>query len=118
MSCNGTPFRLHWDLHELEPEGYHALCQRVGSTVMTMLTQAHPAEFAKFPLLVPPMPSEFDTLRCIIDHLMFRSTKEKTTAYISALDAIFVENATELGRTSLPEAWSVIRGTLIERYGP
>lgn len=38
----GLPSRMNWDLHDIEHEGYLALCQRVGATVTRMLAGAHP----------------------------------------------------------------------------
>ncbi len=50
----GRPTWVNWELEKVESGGYLAFCQRVGEIGLRMLASAHPAEFAKHPLLVPP----------------------------------------------------------------
>lgn len=40
---------------------------------------------------------------------MHRSVREKTSAYVAALDAIFAHNPAELAQTNLPEQWPTFR---------
>jgi hypothetical protein len=108
----GLPSRLHWDLHDIEQEGYLALCQRVGSAVTRMLAEAHPDEFAKYPLLVPPKLSPLDDLYDVVLSLMHRSITEKTTDYASALEALFSRNADAIKQTSFVENWASYRQTI------
>ncbi|WP_426175686.1 hypothetical protein [Massilia sp. TWR1-2-2] len=112
---DGEPSWVRWDLRELEREGYLALCQRVGDTALRMLSRAHPDEFAKFPLLAPPKLTAFDELCSLVVELMHRSTTEKTTAYVAAIDAIFARHCAELGQTDLPETWQSIRIRVMSR---
>lgn len=105
----GLPSRMHWDLHEIEHEGYLALCQRVGGTVTRMLAGAHPGKFAKFPLLVPAKVSPDDDLHDIVLSLMRRSITEKTLDYAPAIEALFRCNPAEIANTSYPENWEAYK---------
>jgi hypothetical protein len=111
----GLPSRMNWDLHEIENEGHLALCQRVGNTVTRMLAGAHPAEFAKFPLLVPPKLSALDDLHDVILSLMHRSIKEKTLDYAPAIEALLKRHASDIKQTSFVENWASFKLT-IEDY--
>ena len=108
-SADKTLGWVRCNLREGEREGHHALSQRIGTVVLNMLIEAHPDEFARYPLLVPPDLSTLDRLRGLVLDLIHRTTAERTTAYVAALDAIFAHNATELAQTSLPEQWQSIR---------
>lgn len=101
----GLPSRMNWDLHDIEHEGYLALCQRVGTTVTSMLAGAHPEQFAKYPMLVPPRLSPLDDLHDVVLSLMHRSITEKTTDYAAALDALFKRHADDIKQTSFVENW-------------
>lgn len=105
---------LHRDLHDLERDGYHALCQRIGDVSMHMLASAHPDVFAQYPLLTPPKPS-YDDPHEIIFSLMHRSIKEKTSAYATAIEALFTRHADNPDLTSLAETWKEYQLT-IEHY--
>ena len=110
---------LRWvriNLHDAEREGHHALCQRIGTVALNMLIQSHPDEFTRYPLLVPPDLSSFERLRGLVLELISRSTLEKTSAYVPALDAIFARNAAELGPTNLPEMWADIRLAIMRHH--
>lgn len=107
------PSWIRWDLRESEREGHLALCQRIGSTALTMLIAAHPEEFAKFPLLVPLKPSPLDELHETVLRLINLSIKEKTTAYVTAIDNLFARHA-ELGQTELPDTWPSTRLRVME----
>lgn len=103
---------LRWvriNLNDAEREGQHALCQRLGSIMLYMLTQAHPQDTAQFPWLLPPELTNLERLSDLINNLIGRSAHEQTSAYVPALDAIFTRHATELTQTSLPEQWSTFR---------
>jgi hypothetical protein len=108
----GLPSRTHWDLREIEHEGFLALCQRIGTSVTRMLAGAHPDEFAKFPLLVPPKASPLDELHDVVLSLMHRSITEKTTDYAAALEALFKRHADDIKQTSLVENWASYRQTI------
>jgi hypothetical protein len=112
---SGLPSRMNWDLHDIEHEGYLALCQRVGNTVTRMLAGAHPDAFAKFPLLVPPKLSPLDDLHDVVLSLMHRSITEKTTDYADALEALFKRNADDIEQTSFVENWEEYK-LAIEHY--
>jgi hypothetical protein len=105
---------LHRDLHDLEHEGYHAMCQRVGDVSMHMLARAHPDVFAQYPLLAPPKPP-YDDPHQIVFSLMHRSIKEKTTDYAAAIEALFKRHADNPDLTSLAESWEEYKLT-IEHY--
>jgi hypothetical protein len=111
----GLPSRMNWDLREIESEGYLALCQRVGDTVTRMLSGAHPAEFAKFPLLVPPKLSPLDDLHDVVLSLMHRSITQRTLDYAPAIEALFKRHADDIKDTSFVEDWESYRLT-IEHY--
>jgi hypothetical protein len=111
----GLPSRLNRDLRDIEHEGYLALCQRVGTAVTRMLAGAHPDEFAKYPLLVPPKLSPLDDLHDVVLSLMHRSITEKTTDYAPALEALFKRNADDIKQTSFVENWEEYKLT-IEHY--
>ena len=102
-----------WDMGEFEHGGYHALCHYVGEGVLRLLARAHPAEFAKFPLLVPPKPP-YEDPHDVAGALMTLSILEKTTDYAAAIDALIARYGAELGRTDLPETWASIKRELIE----
>lgn len=109
---NSADQELCWvriNLHDAEREGHHALSQRIGTVALNMLIQAHSDEFAKYPLLVPPDLSSFERLRGLVLELISRSTLEKTSAYVPALDAIFAHNAADLTQTNLLEMWPDLR---------
>ena len=106
---------VRWDLQEIEREGHHALCQRIGSAALSMLIQSHTEEFANFPLLVPPDLSTLDDLRILVLGLIRRSVEEKTTVYVDAIDNIFARHAAELAQTDLPETWRSIRIRVMSR---
>ncbi|MES2757831.1 MAG: hypothetical protein V4693_10695 [Pseudomonadota bacterium] len=115
VSNNAEPAWVRWDLNEIECEGYHALCQRIGTAALHMLIQSHQDEFAKFPLLVPAKLSTLDELRELVLNLIRRSVDEKTTAYVVAIDSLLAKHATELGQTELPEIWRSIRIRVMTR---
>lgn len=113
----GIPSYANWDLHDVESEGYLALCQRVGNIALRKLADAHPAEFARHPMLVPPKESHDDPVG-IVTSLVHRSVVQKTTAYIAAIDTMFETDAATLGNTKLADIWRDTRANLIARYGP
>jgi hypothetical protein len=115
VSDGSEPSWIRWDLREIEREGHHALCQRIGTAALNMLIQSHPDEFAKFPLLVPPNMTPLDELRDLVLNLIRRSVDEKTTAYVAAIDNLLAQHATELGQTDLPETWRSIRIRVMSR---
>jgi hypothetical protein len=112
------PSWMRWDLGEVEKEGHHALCQRVGSAVVAMLAQMYPDEFASFPGLAPPDLTSLDELRDLVLGLIRRSVEEKTTVYVAAIDNLFERHAAELGQTDLPETWRSIRIRVMTRPAP
>lgn len=112
-----VPSWVRWDLHEIEREGFHALCQRIGNAALRMLIESHSDDFANFPLLVPPL-STLDDLRLLVLNLIERSVNEKTTAYVAAIDNLFAQHAAELGQTDLPETWQSIRIRVMSRPTP
>lgn len=109
----GIPGWLHWDLHEVERAGFHALCQRVGEAALRMLARAHPDEFARFPQLVPPK-LPYEDPRGIASALITLSISEKTTNYAAAIDALLARNAADFGHTDLPETWAHFKRELNE----
>lgn len=113
----GVINRLHWDLGNIEPEGHHALAQRVGSAVLMLLANAHPAEFAKFPLLVPRVPGPDEDALDIVLSLVHRSVREKTLTYVDTIDRLLTQGDGDLGRTDVAENWATIRLTLVEQLG-
>jgi hypothetical protein len=112
----GRPTWVNWDLREVESGGYLALCQRIGDGALRMLATAHPAEFAKHPLLMPPKNAADDPYS-VVTSLIHRSLRQKTTAYIAAIDAIFIGDAAELDKTDLIDHWREVRAELIASYG-
>lgn len=112
----GRPAWVNWDFRNVELGGYLAFCQRVGDIALRMLANAHPAEFAKHPLLVPPTNSADDPYS-VVTSLIHRSLRQRTTIYIAAIDAIFVGDAEELDKTDLVDHWREVRAELIASYG-
>lgn len=105
-------------LADIEKEGHLAACQRIGTVVLGLLSAPHAALLAKYPLLLPPtLPPELDGLQHIVISLIHRSTREMSSAYVPALDAIFAQNHAELAHTSLPEQWPTFREA-INRFNP
>lgn len=100
-----------WSLADIEREGYLAACQRIGIVVLGLLAAPHAALLAQHPLLVPP-PPEPDDLQHIVIALIHRSVREKTSAYVPALDAIFAHNPVELAQTNLPDQWPTFRDAI------
>ncbi len=113
----GRPTWVKWDLCDVESGGYLAFCQRVGDIALRMLATAHPTEFAKHPLLVPPVNAADDPYS-VVTSLIHRSIRQRTTAYVAAIDAIFVGDAEELDKTDLIDHWHETRESLITNYGP
>lgn len=112
---DGLPSRIHWGMHDVEREGYLALCQRVGDAAVRMLANAHPDEFAQFPLLMPPKLSPLDDLRDVVLSLMHRSMKEKTLDYAPAIEALFERNADDISKTDYVENWASYK-LMLEHY--
>jgi hypothetical protein len=113
----GLPSRMNWDLRDIESEGYLVICHRVGDTVTRMLAGAHPEQFAKFPLLVPPKLSPLDDLHDVVLSLMHRSIKERTLDYAPAIEALFKRHAVEIAQTSFVENWASFRLTIEDQGG-
>jgi hypothetical protein len=99
---------VRWGLADIEREGYLAACQRIGTVVLGLLAAPHAALLEQHPLLMPPEP-EPDDLKHIVISLIHRSVREKTSAYVAALDAIIAHNPAELAHTNLPEQWPTFR---------
>lgn len=100
---------LHRDLADIEREGFHALCQRVGYSAIYALARAHPDVFAKYPLLLPP-PPEYKHPHDVTMGLMARAGREDTGDYTQAIDALFERHPQELA--GLAESWAMLRATL------
>ncbi|MDB5935782.1 MAG: hypothetical protein JWQ01_3126 [Massilia sp.] len=99
-----------WQLGAIEHEGYLAACQRIGNAVMRLLATPHADLLAQHPLLVPSdVMSDLDRLTDLINDLIQRSIRERTSSYVAAPDAIFARDATLLAQTSLPEQWPTFR---------
>jgi hypothetical protein len=117
MSRNDN-YRLNmvqWQMHRLEADGYHALCQYLGDTVMRMLYVSNPDEFAKHPRLIPPS-REVDDPYGLVDALLQRSYKEQTTDYIPVIDRLVKLHADVLSETGFPENWKAARVQLLEIF--
>ena len=106
---------IQWPMSQLEPAGYQALCQIIGDRAMRMLAVVQHDEIAKFPRLLPPK-LHTETYYGIVDALIQRSYKEKTTAYIPAIDRLIEQRADELNESSLPETWPANRENLIKAF--
>lgn len=102
---------LHRDLADIEREGFHALCQRVGHAAVYALARAHPDVFAKYPLLLPP-PPEYKHPLDVTMGLMARAGRENTGDYTHALDALFRRHPEDLA--GLAESWAMLRASLPE----
>lgn len=111
----GIISRVHIDLAEAEREGYLALVQRVGEATLRLLNAAQPDLFARYPQLIPPAPAE-ETLT-MAHVLIHRSVREKTLAYVSAIDALLASGDSQVASTDIAEHWAEIRISLIEQYG-
>jgi hypothetical protein len=112
----GRPAWVNWDLREVESGGYLAFCQRIGDIALRMLATAHPAKFAEYPLLMPPKNAADDPYS-VVTSLIHRSLRQKTTAYVAAIDAMFIGDADELEKTDLIDHWREVRAELIASYG-
>lgn len=106
--------QLRWDLKEVEREGFLALSQRVGATVLKMLQAAHPHEFARFPTLAPPPRSAAEEQREVIMRLIRFTREQKTTAYVGAIDALIESGGSEIDRYDLVEIWNSMRQEVID----
>ena len=106
---------VQWPMYRFEPDGYHALCQYLGDTTLRMLAVVHQDEFAKYPRLVPPK-LDTDSSYGLVDALIQRSYKEKTTAYIAAIDRLIKHSADELKESNITETWQAVRSNLIEAF--
>jgi hypothetical protein len=111
---NNVLRQLRWDLQEIEREGFHALSQRVGATVIRMLQDANPDEFARFPLLAPPPRSAAEQQREVAMRLIRFTREQKTAAYVGAIDALIEIGGSEIDRYDLVEIWTGIRQQVIE----
>lgn len=113
----GVINRLHWDLAKVEPEGHHALAQRIGSTVLMFLNNAHPEVFAKFPLLVQRVPGPNEDALDIVLALIRRSMWEKTLTYVDTIDRLLAQGDGDLARTDVAETWAELHRSLVEQLG-
>lgn len=109
--------QLRWDLQEVEREGFHALAQRVGATVVKMLQAANPDDFVRYPMLTPPPRNRADEAREIVIKLIGLTMEGKSAAYVSAIDALIESGGSDIDRYDLVEIWNsmrqdVINGTL------
>jgi hypothetical protein len=100
---------LHHDLNHAEREGFHALCQNVGYSIVYAMARAHPDVFAKYPLLLPPPPPHKDPHE-MTNTLLYHAERENTGDYTVALDALFRRYPEELA--GLAELWAALRPTL------
>lgn len=101
---------VHWQFADIERAGWMAACERTGNTVLRFAAQAHPELFARHPLLLPPATiPDFEDPVNLVTSLIERSVRERSSAYVAALDAIFAFHATELAQTNLPEQWPTFR---------
>jgi hypothetical protein len=111
---NNVLRQLRWDLQEIEREGFHALSQRVGGTVVKMLQDANPDEFARYPLLAPPPRSAAEQQREVAMRLIRFTREQKTAAYVEAIDALIDSGGSEIDRYDLVEIWKGIRQEVID----
>lgn len=111
---NNVLRQLRWDLQEIEREGFHALSQRVGGTVVKMLQDANPDEFARYPLLAPPPRSAAEQQREVAMRLIRFTREQKTAAYVGAIDALIEIGGSEIDRYDLVEIWKGIRQEVID----
>ena len=83
-----------------------------------MLHPSHAALFAQHPLLTPTDElSKLQQLTSLIYDLISRSSAEKTSAYVPALDALFARHPEELALTDLPAQWPTFREAFL-RHEP
>ena len=106
--------QLRWDLQEIEREGFHALSQRVGATVVKMLQEANPDEFARYPMLAPPPRNASEQQREVAMRLIRFTREQKTSAYVGAIDALVESGGSEIDRYDLVEIWKGMRQQVIE----
>lgn len=111
---NNVLRQLRWDLQEIEREGFHALSQRVGGTVVKMLQDANPDEFARYPLLAPPPRSAAEQQREVAMRLIRFTREQRTAAYVGAIDALIEIGGSEIDRYDLVEIWKGIRQEVID----
>lgn len=112
------PGWITFDLAKFESKGYLDFASRVGGMALRYLALAHPEQFAKHPLLVPPKDPDFDDPYCLVIELVSRSIKGRTTSFVPAIDQLFVTDAEELARCDAVEFWRTQRAVILEHYGP
>jgi hypothetical protein len=104
----GVLHYVAWDFAQIQNEGYMAFCQRVGNAALRMLADAHEETFLNYSLVMPPPPVEYN-VEAIVLHLIHRTHKEKTRAYIAAIDELIARNPKDFENSSIAESWSILR---------
>jgi hypothetical protein len=103
---------IHWNLAELEKEGYDGICLKLGNAVMRMLDVAHHDELERYPALVPPRPA-CSCPRDMASELIALSVRDRTRKYVEAVDGLFEKHPEDFLHTSLPQDWDEIRKRLM-----
>lgn len=111
----GVITQFSWNLADSTSYGLMALSQHVGEATLRLLHDAHPEAFARYPTLVPPGPAE-DALT-IAHMLIHRSVREKSLAYVDAIDALVNSADALVAASDISVQWAEIRISLLEQYG-
>lgn len=111
----GAVTQFSWNLANAVPDGYMALAQHIGEAALHLLQRAHSDAFAPYPTLVPPVPVE-DTLMMAYT-LIHRSVREKTLAYVDAIDALVASGDPQVAASDIAANWAEIRSGLVGPRG-
>jgi hypothetical protein len=106
--------RIDWPLARLAGLGFDGASLLVGSASLRMLHMAHPAPF-QHPALLPPNPVGSTTVEMLVMELINLALSDATSGYVTAIDTLLAHHAAELGETSLPRQWPVIRQEIMRR---
>lgn len=102
-------------LARLAEAGYMGACNDIGVFVLRMLSIAHPDAFAPYPALTPAL-GPVITPADLISTLYQQSLNDRSSRYVSAIDALFERHKDELANSSLREQWPTFRDHLLRTY--
>jgi hypothetical protein len=112
----GVLNKISWDFRDIEREGYDGVCLKLGNAVLRMLAAAHPAEFAAYPLLLPPPPLPGEELPDLVQALIAQSVHDRTRDYVEAIDALLARHPGAFAHISLPDDWASIRQGVMHNF--
>lgn len=107
--------RADWSLETLNEYGRLGARVQIGEIALMMLHMAHPEVLEPYPSLSPPegpLGGPGDT----VQYLLQASTRDRTSRYVGAIDALFEHHKAELAGNCLTEHWPYYREAILRDY--